>query len=193
MNFNQTAGAEAPAKARTPITTPAPQRILVVEDDADVRRLNTEVLLRSGYNVDAATDGADAWDAISANRYDLMITDNGMPKLTGLELLKKLREGRVVLPVIMATGTLPEHEFAESPWLIPDATLLKPYTVPELLATVRTVLKANESDRVTLPVAPATNGSNPPAANGSGQAFKLSMLDWQEVDRTIAHKGNPPS
>jgi DNA-binding response OmpR family regulator len=143
--------------------------------------------------VDAATDGADAWDAISANRYQLLITDNHMPKLTGLELLRKLRDGRVVLPVIMATGTLPEQEFAASPWLIPDATLLKPYTVPELLATVRAVLSANESDRVTLPVAPETNGSNPPSANGSWQAFKLSNLDWKEVEKTIAHRGNPPS
>lgn len=193
MNFNQTACAEAPAQAQTPATTPEAQRILVVEDDADIRRLNTEVLTRSGYRVDAATDGGDAWDAISANRYDLMITDNSMPKLTGLELLRKLREGRVVLPVIMATGTLPEHEFAASPWLIPDATLVKPYTVPELLATVRAVLSANESDRATLPVAPETNGSNPPAANGSWQAFKLSNLDWKEVERTIAHGGNPPS
>jgi DNA-binding response OmpR family regulator len=193
MNFNQTADAEAPAKARTPVIPPAPRRILVVEDDGDMRRLNTEVLRRSGYQVDAAADGAAAWDAIRANRYQLLITDNHMPKLTGLELLRKLRDGRVVLPVIMATGTVPEQEFAASPWLIPDATLLKPYTVPELLATVRAVLSANESDRVTLPVAPETNGSNPPSANGSWQAFKLSNLDWKEVEKTIAHRGNPPS
>jgi DNA-binding response OmpR family regulator len=165
----------------------------VVEDDGDMRRLNTEVLRRSGYQVDAAADGAAAWDAISANRYQLLITDNHMPKLTGLELLRKLRDGRVVLPVIMATGTVPEQEFAASPWLIPDATLLKPYTIPELLATVRAVLGANEGNPVTRPAAPETNGSNPPAASGSWQAFKLSNLDWKEVDRTITHGGNPPS
>lgn len=164
MNFNQTACAEAPADAQTPDATPVTRRLLVVEDDGDIRRLNTEVLTRSGYQVDTAADGGAAWDAISVHRYDLMITDNCMPKLTGLELLKKLRNARVVLPVIMATGTLPEHEFAASPWLIPDATLLKPYTVPELLATVRAVLNANEGQLASQPCAPKTNRVDPLAA-----------------------------
>jgi DNA-binding response OmpR family regulator len=193
MNFNQTADAEAPAKARTPTTNPAPRRILVVEDDGDMRRLNTEVLRRSGYQVDAAADGAAAWDAISANRAQLQLPDKHLPQATGLDVLRTLLDGRVVLPVLMAPGSGPEQEVAASPWLSPDASLLKPYTVPELLGTVRAVLSANESDRVTLPVAPETNGSNPPSANGSWQAFKLSNLDWKEVEKTIAHRGNPPS
>ena len=68
-----------------------PLRILVVDDDEAFRRLNTEVLNCSGYQVDAAEDGAVGWEAIQANRYDLLITDNSMPKLTGVELVKKLR------------------------------------------------------------------------------------------------------
>src|SRR5450759_780416 len=79
-----------------------PHRILVVEEDIHVRQLNTEVLTRSGYEVDAAEDGAAAWVALNGDSYDLMITDNGMPKLTGIELLRKLRAARMELPVIMA-------------------------------------------------------------------------------------------
>ncbi len=51
-----------------------------------------------------------------------------MPKVTGVELLQKLHDARLALPVIMATGTIPEAEFARYPWLRPNATLLKPYT-----------------------------------------------------------------
>lgn len=124
---------------------PAPrQRILVVEDDDDIRRLSTEALIRHGYQVDAAEDGAVAWDALQSNCYDLMVTDNAMPKVTGVELLKKLRGARMALPVIMATGTRPSSEFIRSPWLLPTTTMLKPYTLAELVGTVREVLRATE-------------------------------------------------
>jgi DNA-binding response OmpR family regulator len=116
-------------------------RILVVEDDDDIRRLNTEVLNRNGYQVDAAEDGAVAWAALQADRYALMITDNAMPKMTGIELLNKLRTAKMSLPVIMAAGTIPMAEFLRDPCLQPAATLLKPYTLDELVGTVREVLR----------------------------------------------------
>jgi DNA-binding response OmpR family regulator len=118
-----------------------PYRILVVEDDPGILCLNTEMLICSGYHVDAAVNGAVAWDALQLNSYDLLITDHNMPELSGVELLKNLHTARMDLPVIMATGTLPE-EFGRCPWLQPAATLLKPYTVEELLRTVTKVLRA---------------------------------------------------
>ena len=113
----------------------------MVDDDISIRHLNTRALLRSGYAVDAAEDGAAAWHALNTDSYDLLITDNNMPKLSGVELLKKLRAARMTLPVIMATGTLPKEEFTRFPWLQPAATLLKPYTVEALLRTVKKVLR----------------------------------------------------
>ena len=118
-----------------------PQRILVVEDDRDLRQINAGVLIHSGYAVDVAEDGAAAWEALQANRYDLLITDNNMPKLTGVELIKKLYANRMALPFIMATGKLPEEEFTQYPWLQPAATLLKPYTIDDLLGAVKKVLR----------------------------------------------------
>jgi DNA-binding response OmpR family regulator len=137
--------AAKPAGVPQPGQAGMPERILVVEDDGDIRRLNAEVLINAGYQVDAAADGAAAWDALCTEQYDLMITDNTMPKLTGVDLLKKLRSARMALPVIMATGTLPKEEFTRHPWLQPAATLLKPYTVEALLGTVKNVLRATDS------------------------------------------------
>ena len=116
-------------------------RILVVEDDSGIRQLIAEVLKRSGYHVDAAEDGAAAWDMLQLNGYDLLVTDNKMPKVSGVELLKKLQAAGVVLPVIMATGESPEKEFVQFPWLRPGAMLLKPYTIADLLGTVKQVLR----------------------------------------------------
>jgi DNA-binding response OmpR family regulator len=129
--------------ASTPLQsqTNPPDHILVVEDDNFFRRLNAAVLAQSGYEVDTAEDGAAAWQALNTDSYDLLITDNRMPKVSGVDLLKKLRAARMVLPVIMATGTLPKEELARYPWLQPAATLLKPYTSEDMLRTVKRVLR----------------------------------------------------
>jgi DNA-binding response OmpR family regulator len=118
------------------------QRILVVDDDEDIRRLNTEVLSASGYKVDAAADGAIAWDTLQQNNYDLLITDHQMPKVTGIELLKKLHAARITVPAILISGTIPTHELSRNPWLKIGATLLKPYAPDELLGMVKKVLEA---------------------------------------------------
>jgi|ERR1022692_863691 DNA-binding response OmpR family regulator len=152
------------ANAATQGQANPPLRILVVEDDISVRQLNIEILARSGYEVDAAEDGAAAWESLNGDSYDLMITDNGMPRLTGIELLKKLRAARMELPVIMATGTLPTEEFARSPWLQPAATLVKPYTIEELLRTVKKVLRVTNAARE--PIKPLPNCRSQRSGNG---------------------------
>lgn len=138
-----TAG-EAAAMLLQSQTNP-PHRILVVEDDILIRQLNVVALLRSGYDVDAAKDGAAAWEALNSDLYDLMVTDNNMPKVSGIELLQKMRAARMVMPVILATGVLPQEDFNRYPWLQPEATLVKPYTVEELVRTVKRVLREVDS------------------------------------------------
>ncbi|HTB83098.1 MAG TPA: response regulator [Candidatus Sulfotelmatobacter sp.] len=141
------------------------QRVLVVEDDQMIRRLNTEVLTCSGYEVDSAVDGADAWCALQLDNYDLIVTDHDMPKLSGVGLLQKLHAARQSLPVIMAAGTFPQPELDRHPWLQIHATLLKPYTFAVLIRTVKTVLRAatDASGEVALP----PNWQSPLPANTS--------------------------
>jgi len=134
-----------------------PPRILVVEDEPQIRQLISTKLRKSGFEVDEAENGAMAWSWLQVYGYDLLITDNSMPKMTGMELLMKLRAARMVLPVIMATAVPPTKEFAESPWLIPEATLTKPYTMDELLATVRKVLHVSDSPRGRVAELPPEN------------------------------------
>ncbi len=120
---------------------PLTQRILVADDEPDVRIMNSIVLIHHGYHVDVAEDGAAAWEALANSGYDLLITDNKMPRVSGLELLQKLRAARMALPVIMATGTMPKDEFTQTSWVQPATILLKPYTSSELLGTVAAVLR----------------------------------------------------
>jgi len=140
MNASQISPADEPVGVTLQRLTHSPRRILVVDDDDDIRRLNTEVLIHYGYHVDAAADGAVAWEALNAAPYDLLITDHDMPRVTGVELLKKLHGTPMALPVIMVTGIFPSREFARHPWIQTPAALLKPYTVAELLGAVEKVL-----------------------------------------------------
>ena len=145
MNDDETPRMAEPLSRASPAPARPPQRILLVDDDRNMRELSTYVLKHAGYHVDTANDGAAAWDELQVKPYDLLVTDNNMPKMSGVELLKKMRASQMALPVIMATGTLPTTEFAKFPELKPAATLIKPYTVDELLASVVAVLCASVS------------------------------------------------
>jgi two-component system, cell cycle sensor histidine kinase and response regulator CckA len=120
------------------------QRILVVDDDISIRQLSTEMLIRAGYEVDAAADGAAGWKALQGKSYDLLITDNFMPKVTGIEMVKKLHAAGMKLPVIMATAMLPQEEFVSHPWLQAVTTLLKPFQANLLLSAVKKILTADD-------------------------------------------------
>ena len=122
--------------------TNPPSHILVVDDDGDIRQLSAGALVRFGYRVDLAEDGAAAWKALQANSYDLLITDNKMPKLSGVELVKKLRSVGMTLPVVLASSAIPTEELERNPWLQLAATLEKPFSRGQLLETVREVLLA---------------------------------------------------
>src|SRR5450432_3002101 len=115
-------------------------RILLVDDDIYSQELNAGTLIRTGYSVETADDGADAWKALNARNYDLLITDYQMPRLTGLELIKKLRSADMKLSVILTPEKKPPEEFEPHPWLRLDATLPKPFTATALLNTVEKVL-----------------------------------------------------
>ena len=154
---------ETPNEPLLPRQPNSRQRILVVEDDPMIRRLNIEVLMYSGYQVDAAEDGAAAWVALQQEHYDLIVTDNDMPNMTGVELLLSLHEAHLALPVVMATSTVPQEELDRRPWLQVDATLLKPDNCDELLATVKNVLSASTGDLGIM--APLPNWRSRPLPN----------------------------
>jgi CheY-like chemotaxis protein len=79
------------------------KRIIVVDDDFIQRDLYTELFLASGFEVVSADDGQDAWEKIQTNRPDLVFTGIDMPRMSGFELVEKLRSDRLLnaVPVVM--------------------------------------------------------------------------------------------
>jgi two-component system alkaline phosphatase synthesis response regulator PhoP len=136
------------------------QRVLVVEQECDIRQLNAEVLIDAGYQVDLAEDGAAAWATLQLHRFDLLITDQFLPKVSGVELLKKIHIARMTVPVIMATQILPTWEFALHPCLQRVTMLRMPYTIDKLLGMVKSILPDTANAVTHIPAASAqTTGS----------------------------------
>jgi CheY-like chemotaxis protein len=118
------------------------QRILVADDEEVMRRLIAKLLAGCGYDVDSAEDGAIAWEALQTKRYDLLITDNSMPNLTGIALVKMLRGRDAALPVVMVSGSMPTDDPNWHPSLGISAFLLKPFGLGALRETVENILRA---------------------------------------------------
>lgn len=126
--------------------TPADKpRILVVDDSATVRESEGKILQLSGYQVDTAVDGADAWNALQTRTYDLIITDVDMPRLGGIELLKRLREEPRLanLPVILVSYKDRDVDIQIGHDAGADRYLTKSHALDtELLQSVRELLNA---------------------------------------------------
>ena len=127
------------AKSSPHVPAPRP-RILVVDDDAATRQLNCLLLSRIGYDVDAAENGEQAWQALLATGYDLLITDHNMPLLTGLELVARARGAGMILPAIVDSGSQEVGEAADYPQLGLAAVLHKSLEFTDLINAVKRVL-----------------------------------------------------
>jgi DNA-binding response OmpR family regulator len=147
LNASATPQTRAPADAPVRAQMNSPHRILVVDDNNYTRQLNLDLLAHAGYDVEGVKDGAAGWEALKNCEFDLVITDNVMPRMTGIEMIAKLYSTRLSPPIIMATGHLPMHEFASKPWLTPDAMLQRPFSEDDLLATVKRVLHTDEVNK----------------------------------------------
>ena len=124
-------------------------RILVVEDDAALSEALHQTLKLSGYAVDRVNNGASADHALKDGVFDLLILDLGLPKLDGHEVLKRLRTRNSPLPVLILSACDDPEEKARGLDLGADDYLAKPFSVKELGARVRALLRRGQHGSAT--------------------------------------------
>lgn len=122
-------------------------RVLVVDDDPSIRTIITLALQSAGYGVRCADDGVAAWEALCTEGFDLLICDHEMPRLTGVDLLRRVRVSHGDLPVILISGRMPWTEIAFPKLLEPGCAMEKPFTVADLLANVFRMVIAGSPTR----------------------------------------------
>lgn len=121
--------------------------VLIVEDDAAIRRGLVDALRASGYTTREAADGRAGLDAVLAAGtpadpgLDLILLDILMPKMDGLEMLREVRRSRPALPVIMLTARGQEEDRVRGLRTGADDYMVKPFSIAELLARIEAVLR----------------------------------------------------
>jgi two-component system KDP operon response regulator KdpE len=115
-------------------------RILVVDDDPQIRRVMRMTLISHGYMVSDARSGEEALDAVRAEKFDLMLLDINMPGIGGLETCRLIRASSDI-PIIVLTVRSAEKDKVEALDAGADDYITKPFGTPELLARIRAALR----------------------------------------------------
>ena len=129
--------AEREAEAARPADDAPAQRlgsVLVIDDEAEVRDLVAEVLVSDGHRVTAAAGGREGLARFEAGRFDVVVTDLGMPDLNGWEVARAIKSSRADVPVLVLTGWADAVD--PSAATVVDGILKKPFAVGELAAAV---------------------------------------------------------
>src|SRR5579864_792215 len=134
-----------------PELRPAGLSVLVIDDETQIQRLLTIALQAAGYQVNTAGTGQDGLGMAAGNRHDLIILDLGLPDMSGLLVLKQLREWTQT-PVIVLTVQDGESEKVEALDSGADDYVTKPFNTAELLARLRAATRRANQGQSREPV-----------------------------------------
>lgn len=116
-------------------------KILIAEDDRDLRQLYARVLLKNGYSVKEVSNGKEALDALDQDYYDLILSDIMMPVMDGYELVRLLREAGNTTPVLMITAKDSFDDMRAGFLSGTDDYMIKPINVNEMVLRVQALLR----------------------------------------------------
>jgi two-component system response regulator ChvI len=132
----------------------SPRLVSIVEDEETIREAVCFALRREGFRVEPHADGLSAWEAWSQALPDLAILDIGLPRLDGLELCRRLRGRSDRLPIIFVTSREEEFDRVLGLEIGADDYLCKPFSMRELIARVRVLLRRASLSAADVPAAP---------------------------------------
>jgi DNA-binding response OmpR family regulator len=168
------------------------RKILIVEDEPNMSRGLKDNLEFEGYNVDLAEDGVAGLSAILANQYDLILLDVMMPLMSGFDVCKKAREAGVKTSVILLTAKGEEIDKVLGLELGADDYITKPFSVRELLARVKAVLRrsvpGNETDLEACRIGKLTVNFATFTATDGSEAVKMSHKEYAILQYLVQHK-----
>lgn len=122
------------------------RRLLIVDDDRDIRELLVYDIKSSGYMVDSAEDGEEGLKKAVQNNYDLILLDVMMPKMNGYDVCKNIRLVKPKVPIIMLTAKGTISDKTEGFDVGADDYLVKPFDIQEVLLRIRALLRRNDEN-----------------------------------------------
>jgi two-component system copper resistance phosphate regulon response regulator CusR len=165
-------------------------RLLLVEDEADLRNITAKRLKSEGHSVDACENGEDALVYAAATDYDIIILDIMLPKVDGLTVLKRLRAQGKTTPVVLLTAKDSVEDRVNGLDSGADDYLVKPYSYQELLARVRALMRRQPMNLLSnvLEVADLSMDLNTHTVTRCGNLINLSQREYALLEVLVRNK-----
>ncbi len=165
-------------------------RLLLVEDDLALSRSLKMDLESAGYAVDTATDGEGGEFLGMTENYDAVILDLGLPKISGLDVLRRWRAANNSVPVIVLTARDAWHEKVDGFKAGADDYLGKPFHIQELLARLQALLKrAYNQSQSALQIEGLILNEEQQAVIINGEAINLTAIEYRLLRYLMLHPG----
>ena len=164
-------------------------RILVVEDEPDLRSALTRSLRDEGYAVDAADNGADGLFNAESTDYDAIVLDVMMPQMDGWEVLKRLRKTKKT-PVLMLTARDQSRDRVKGLDTGADDYVVKPFDLPELLARLRAIIRRSAGKTTNvIEIGDVAIDTASRVVSVAGKPEELTAREYALVEFMALHRG----
>lgn len=164
-------------------------RLLVVEDERDLNRIIVKNLEAEGYIVDFCYDGEDAVIYLTTIQYDAVILDVMIPKLSGFEVLKRMRERKIETPVLFLTARDNVEDIVFGLNIGADDYMVKPFSFDELMARLRVIVRRKPEVRENIyTCGDLTLNVNTRQVTRQGKKIALSPKEYAILECLIRNK-----
>ena len=165
-------------------------RALVIEDDAALRAQVTKILEDEGFAVDVAADGEQGLYMAEEYPIDIAIVDLGLPKTSGIEIIRKARKGGRSFPVLILTARDGWQSKVEGLEAGADDYLVKPFHKEELLARTRALLRRSGGwSQSTLQSGPISLDTTAKSVSVAGKGVELTSFEYRVLEYLLTHAG----
>lgn len=165
-------------------------RVLVVEDERDLNRILVKTLAAEGYSADACYDGVEALEYLAGAEYDVVVLDVMMPRMDGMEMLRRMRDGGDDTPVIMLTAKDSVPDRVRGLDTGADDYLVKPFSFDELLARIRVATRKRTGAATNVfSLADLVVDTAAHTVTRGGRPISLSSKEFALLEYMIRNKG----
>jgi two-component system OmpR family response regulator len=168
-------------------------RILVVEDDEKIASFVLNGLKQSGFSVDKASDGEEALSLCGSVTYDALVLDIMLPKIDGLEVLRRMRREKSLVPVLLLSAMASVDNRVAGLQAGADDYLTKPFAFSELLARVQAMIRraTHVAEPTTLVVGDLSMNLLTREVKRAGQPIELQSREFALLELLMRHPGRP--